>query len=538
MNSLYPLFSHFFKGIGYRSILPDHMDAEGVDSRTAPFCFPFEIAHGYFLNLIGKKPDHLFLPHIQGFEVENGYQPSKVCPLVQGEPFVLAPTFEKQIGDIPVHKPFLQPNKGIDAARKQFIRLGRELGATAAEARRAFNRAWQVQKEMEAAMRNHGRAVLQALDSDPTRIGIVLFGRPYNAFTQVANKGIPHKFATRGCTIIPVDFLDLKDIAPWDHMYWSMGQLILKGAQAVKAHPRLFGVYITSFSCGPDSFIVGFLRNIFGRKPSLTLELDNHTADAGLETRIEAFLDIVDRHRLIGQVAGERKPGQAASSELTGTKLTLTTSSGERVTLHDPRVKLVFPSMNQWLIRAFASVCRRTGVRAEALPAMTEEDLKTGKGNTLCKECLPMQLTTGALLNYIDRRDDNEITVYFMPTGQGPCRFGQYRVYMQQMIERRGIRDVTFMSLSSEDNYAGLGSEFVGLGWYAAILADCFHNIRNLMLVNATDPASATKRLEDMFSIILEEMEKAGRMGLHAALATRLRFVNGFIIPATWWITG
>ena len=34
-----------------------------------------------------------------------------------------------------------------------------------------------------------------------------------------------------------------------------------------------------------------------GRKPSLTLELDSHTADAGLETRIEAFLDIVSAYR-------------------------------------------------------------------------------------------------------------------------------------------------------------------------------------------------------------------------------------------------
>ena len=31
-----------------------------------------------------------------------------------------------------------------------------------------------------------------------------------------------------------------------------------------------------------------------GQKPSLTLELDSHTADAGLDTRIDAFLDIKD----------------------------------------------------------------------------------------------------------------------------------------------------------------------------------------------------------------------------------------------------
>ena len=47
-----------------------------------------------------------------------------------------------------------------------------------------------------------------------------------------------------------------------------------------------------------------------GRKPSLTLELDSHTADAGLETRVEAFLDIVQAYRQLvanNQIAAKNK---------------------------------------------------------------------------------------------------------------------------------------------------------------------------------------------------------------------------------------
>ena len=79
-------------------------------------------------------------------------------------------------------------------------------------------------------------------------------------------------------------------------MYWAAGQTILRGAQFVARHPQLFGCYITNFSCGPDSFLITRFRDVMGRKPSLTLELDSHTADAGLETRIEAFIDIVKSH--------------------------------------------------------------------------------------------------------------------------------------------------------------------------------------------------------------------------------------------------
>ena len=80
-------------------------------------------------------------------------------------------------------------------------------------------------------------------------------------------------------------------------MYWGMGKLHHEGRPVCRKHPQLFGTYITNFSCGPDSFIISYFRDIMGRKPSLTLELDSHTADAGLETRIEAFIDIVQAYR-------------------------------------------------------------------------------------------------------------------------------------------------------------------------------------------------------------------------------------------------
>ncbi len=519
-NTLYPFFSHFFEGIGYKTLLPDEIDPEGVDSRAAPFCFPLEISHGYFHNLLQKRPDHLFVPHIHGLEVENGYYPSKLCPLVQGEPFVLSAAFEQEIGSIPFHKPFLQFNKGAEVVKGQLVKLARTLGATSDAARRAFDKAWVVQKKVEYAMRRRGREVLAEIEADPERVGIVLFGRPYNAFAPEANKGIPHKFASRGYYLIPMDFLDLKEVDPQDGMYWSMGQIILKGAEVVKRHPQLFGTYITNFSCGPDSFIVGFFRDILGRKPSLTLELDNHTADAGLETRIEAFLDIVDRYRVVKDVGTEvqspRRP--QAISRTVDKQFTITTSSGEEVSLNDPRVKLVFPSMNHWLIRGFAAACGKVGVRAEALPAMSEEDLKMGKGNTLCKECLPLQLTTGALLRYLERRPKGEITVYFMPTSEGPCRFGQYRVFMKKLLAKQGVEDVAFMSLSSDDSYAGLGAEFVLLGWYSSVIAGCFQNIRNLMLVNARNPKEATEQLDAIFNDILLSMGNLGWSGVRTAL--------------------
>ena len=57
---------------------------------------------------------------------------------------------------------------------------------------------------------------------------------------------------------MPLDFLSFEDEKTKRHMYWGMGQVILKAARFVKKHPQLFGTYITNFSCGPDSFVIGY----------------------------------------------------------------------------------------------------------------------------------------------------------------------------------------------------------------------------------------------------------------------------------------
>ncbi|MCK4296855.1 MAG: activase, partial [Candidatus Marinimicrobia bacterium] len=349
-NTNYPLYSHFFKELGFRPMLASEVDQEGVDQCSAPLCFPCEISHGFFKNLLDIGPDFIFIPHIKGVHIEGGSFPSKVCPLLQGEPYYLRSTFEKQLTKGPKFiSPFIDFDAGKDDQKKSFTSIAYDLGVSRKKAALAFDKAWEIQNQMQKQMMEVGKSTIQEIENEPERIGVVLFGRSYNAFVPEANKGIPHKFASRGVSIIPVDFLDLKQYPVKEHMYWSMGQMILKGAEAIKKHPQLFGTFITNFACGPDSFIIGYFRDIMRRKPSLTLELDNHTADAGLETRVEAFLDIVARYRKLQSVkkihkkrVGLYKP---ATTKIEKKKFIITTSEDEDISLFDPRVRLVFTSM-------------------------------------------------------------------------------------------------------------------------------------------------------------------------------------------------
>ena len=66
----------------------------------------------------------------------------------------------------------------------------------------------------------------------------------------------------------------------------------MNAAAIVKAHPNLFLLCVSNFSCTIDAFTQSMLASVMGSKPHLILEIDAHTAGAGIQTRLEAFLDI------------------------------------------------------------------------------------------------------------------------------------------------------------------------------------------------------------------------------------------------------
>jgi len=84
----------FFSQLGFRVILSDNLEQRGLDRVNAPFCYPGEIAHGFFLNLLEKKPDYIFLPQFKGEYIESADEMCVTCPLSQGEPFYLNTAFK------------------------------------------------------------------------------------------------------------------------------------------------------------------------------------------------------------------------------------------------------------------------------------------------------------------------------------------------------------------------------------------------------------------------------------------------------------
>ncbi len=500
--SYYPLYSTFFAELGFAPVLADTPSRTGIDQRNAAFCYPAELAHGFFHSILeaDPRPDYIFLPHFRSLPVPNPISNAYVCPLVQGETFYLRATFRGQLDRLKragtkVLAPLIDLQNGLDSARQPLLKMAAQMGVGRRRAEAAIQKALDRQRRCGREMLRIGREALAELEKDPEKTAIVVFGRPYNAFADEAHMGIPHKLASRGVTVLPLDFLDLQEEHSKRHMYWAMGEMNLKAARRVERHPQLFGTYITNFSCGPDSFVIGYFREIMGRKPSLTLELDSHTADAGLETRIEAFLDIVSAYRQLSAAGNLNRKAQTvrpAKVRLENEKPLVETSSGRVLPMTDPRVTVLFPSMGALATDLISAVFRSRGFNVYPHPPADEAVLKIGRANTSCKECLPLILTTGTLLNYVwNHKRKDEILVYFMATGSGPCRFGQYYIFMEDLIRRLQIPDVAMFSLTSDNAYAGLGNDFQLHGWWAIVISDLLEDTRSMILANAEDPDAA-----------------------------------------------
>ncbi|MCI5160019.1 MAG: activase, partial [Candidatus Electrothrix sp. AUS1_2] len=248
---------------------------------------------------------------------------------------------------------------------------------------------------------------------------------------------------------------------------------------------------------------------------SLTLELDSHTADAGLETRIEAFLDIIRYYREI-----QKKEKKAASAQMsdhlfraatleekdgvTGVR----TSDARWLPLSDPKVRLLIPAMSRYVTPLLAAAFGRIGIRTEILESANEEVLKLGRGNASCKECLPLQTTLGGILNRVKERKDGEILVYYMASSDGPCRLGQYHVYTKRVLERQKIRDGAMLTPTSMNGYCNLGDSFLRAAWRAIVIGDLFDEMWSTVLAGAKDRAAGLQVFHEEFEAIRAVMHR------------------------------
>jgi len=454
-----PLWRTFFDELGVPLHITKQTNREiteaGISNSTAEFCFPIKIFLGH-VSQAARTEGHLFIPHLIAGEKTRFTVRSVFCPYVQAAPSIarsselLSEALQERLLSpvIDFSMPETINVKELHASLKPFgIKKAR-----VARAWKAGLRALEVYREK---CKQEGLRILGEIEKTGEK-AVIVAGRYYNVYDGGINLEIPRKVSELGFRVIPYEFLSFReeDVDPFfQNMFWYYGQRILNAARFVKERKNLFLLYLTNFSCGPDSFILTYVEEIMGKKPCLTLELDEHSADTGYGTRLEAFADLM-----------------AEYEEAPRDKNALYVKDSSR-DLHDKRVLLV--PMHVAVVPMFAAAFQKHGYETLILPEITPEQFELGRKHTRGSECLPAHVTIGNILHSLEQYSlqPSEVAL-FMPTSDGPCRFGQYATLDRVILNKLGYEDLTIISPSAQNAYMGLEDSLRRDLWKAILVGD------------------------------------------------------------------
>ncbi|MBQ4359011.1 MAG: CoA activase [Proteobacteria bacterium] len=485
LKGLLPFFVTILADLGYRLDIFRRADQavlkRGIEEANIPFCAPMQLFHGITSTLLERKPDILFQPMLLSTPAMADEDRSVLCPIVQGAPKMnYWDTKSSKNSAVLEHTRFFSPIIDFqpgDIHSETFKRTCRKMVAellekseaeTAEVFERVFEKSVRTQVEFEEQMLRNGDEALAYCEIHDIP-AVVVLGRVYTIHNKVLNSNVPAILREQGAIAIPIDCYRLgADVPLFKSIFWGYSMRNLRSAHQVRRTKNVYSVWCSNYACGPDSFSLHFYGYIMEGKPYAVIETDGHSGDAGTRTRIEAFLHCVREHIAKGGEIGT--PHEFIEIERRNTDLEKAGRNHETI---------IIPRLGPGS-RTLAAALRGLGFDAEAMKIPTRETLALGRKYTSGKECVPMTLTLGLLLERVANEPDKDRKFTFlMPTGRGPCRFGNYNHLHKITLERLGLTDRVNVWSPSDNNYfEGIPGGTVALAFCGIVAADLLLSMR------------------------------------------------------------
>jgi predicted CoA-substrate-specific enzyme activase len=289
-------WAHFFDQLGYRLVLTPPTNARiekmGVQLISVEACYPVKVSHGHIKALKGMT-SYLFIPTLVNMPTPHEGESGFYCPMVQHNSYMVRPVLG--LDESTILNPLIHLKDEPDLLALEITeQIKEKLGVHKTSVRKALSYAFERDKEFKKELHSKGKEILRVQKSlNPV---LVVTGRHYNLYDERLNLRLGRNLSKLGFTAIPMDFIDVSavDLSDFPTMYWGLGAQILRTARFVKVRPNFFCLHLTNFGCGADSFIEHFYKHIMAEKPCLFLELDEHTAAAGMMTRLEAYKNVIE----------------------------------------------------------------------------------------------------------------------------------------------------------------------------------------------------------------------------------------------------
>jgi len=289
-------WAHFFDQLGFRLVLTPPTNSKisevGIEKMMAETCYPVKVSHGHIQELIGKTK-YLFMPTIINMPTPEPSETGFYCPMIQSNSYMVRVALG--IDQTSILSPIVHMKVEPDTLALEISeQIRKKLHVSKSEIKKAIYYALDMNNQFIMALWRRGQEILE--DQNPDEPIVVVTGRPYNLYDERLNLRLGQNLSKIGVSAFPMDFIDVSsvDLSDFPSMYWGLGAQILRTAKFVERHPNYFGLHLTNFSCGADSFIEHFYKHIMGEKPYLILELDEHSAVAGAMTRLEAYKNVIE----------------------------------------------------------------------------------------------------------------------------------------------------------------------------------------------------------------------------------------------------
>jgi len=327
----FPLWKSFFENLGAEVIVSGSTNRRildlGISNSVDEACLPVKVFLGHAVSLINKV-DYLFVPRFTSIS-KNEY----ICPEFGGIPDIVRRLLKKTDTTVLIDTE-VNLLKSPGASWKAAVETGRYLTGDLKLIKEAYQRAVKDYRAFREKIRNGAlppdyilrfcsparkstdtigqmKTFEQMKPFEQTRtfeqikkphLKIAVIGHPYVVYDKYLSMDLLGKLNSSGVKIFTVEMAEESAInieagnlrKP---MFWNFGRKALGSSMHFARNSRPDGfIYVTSFGCGIDSFVCNMIERrirTMGDMPFITITLDEHSGEAGLNTRLEAFIDMI-----------------------------------------------------------------------------------------------------------------------------------------------------------------------------------------------------------------------------------------------------
>lgn len=286
-----PFWTTFFQELGLRVIVSEPTNRrileDSVRMSVDEVCLPIKLVYGHTLAL--KNADYIFMPRVMSMQ-----RGSRNCPKFIGTPDMIRHSFPNtKILDTTINCIKNQKN-----FYRSMFKLGLRLCKNPFRVKEALQRGEEAQGKHKQDQED-----IRTVLSQREGLRIAIIGHPYLTMDSFINANLIEMLKTIGIVVFTVDMVPDKILnyslegVPWA-IYWNYERELYNGLHYFMDNHLVDGIiHIIAFACGPDSLVSELMvREAKERNfPFMQLIIDEHTGEAGVTTRVEAFIDLLKR---------------------------------------------------------------------------------------------------------------------------------------------------------------------------------------------------------------------------------------------------